>query len=90
MVLTGLAQKFLEQNLKVDIKGPAHGTVLEVKEERGLGKAMDTIIYDGSLKVGDSIVVGGMAGPIAAKVKALFLPAPLAEMREKRTKFKSV
>jgi len=90
MVLTGLAQKFLEQNLKIDIKGPAHGTVLEVKEERGLGKAMDTIIYDGSLKVGDNIVVGGMSGPIAARVKALFLPAPLAEMREKRTKFKSV
>ena len=90
MVLTGLAQKFLEKNLQVDIKGAAQGTVLEVKEERGLGKTMDTIIYNGSLKVGDNIVVGGMAGPIAAKVKALFLPAPLAEMREKRTKFKSV
>lgn len=90
MVLTGLAQKFLEQKLEVDITGPAHGTVLEVKDERGLGKALDAIIYDGSLKVGDNIVVGGMAGPVSARVKALFLPAPLAEMREKRTKFKSV
>lgn len=90
MVLTGLAQRFLEKKLVVDIKGAAQGTVLEVKEERGLGKTMDTIIYNGSLKVGDNIVVGGMSGPITAKVKALFLPAPLAEMREKRTKFKSV
>lgn len=90
MVLTGLAQKFLEDNLKVDLKGAAQGTVLEVKEEKGLGKTMDTIIYNGSLNVGDTVVVGGMSGPIAAKVKALFMPAPLAEMREKRTKFKSV
>jgi len=90
MVLTGLAQKFLEKSLEVDLKGAAKGTVLEVKEEKGLGKTMDTIIYNGSLKVGDSIIVGGMAGPISAKVKALFMPAPLAEMREKRTKFKSV
>ncbi|MBW2985935.1 translation initiation factor IF-2 [Candidatus Woesearchaeota archaeon] len=90
MVLTGLAQKFLEKNLEVDLKSAAKGTVLEVKEETGLGKTMDTIIYNGSLNVGDTLVVGGMNGPIAAKVKALFLPAPLAEMREKRTKFKSV
>ncbi len=90
MVLTGLAQKFLEKNLQVDLKSAAKGTVLEVKEETGLGKTMDTIIYNGSLHVGDTIVVGGMNGPITAKVKALFLPAPLAEMREKRTKFKSV
>ncbi|MEM4263589.1 MAG: translation initiation factor IF-2 [Candidatus Woesearchaeota archaeon] len=90
MVLTGLAQKYLEQKLSVDVKGAAQGTIIEVKEEKGLGKAMDAIIYNGSLKVGDSIVIGGVAGAITAKVKALFLPAPLSEMREKRTKFKSV
>ena len=90
MVITGLAQKYLEQDLNVDIHGPAKGVVLEVKEDKGLGKSMDAIVYDGSLKVGDVIVVGGLAGPVSAKVKALFLPAPLAEMREKRTKFQSV
>lgn len=90
MVLTGLAQRYLEQKLNVDVKGAAQGTVIEVKEEKGLGKALDAIIYNGCLKVGDTIVIGGMSGAITAKVKALFLPAPLSEMREKRTKFKSV
>ena len=90
MVLTGLAQRYLEQKLNVDVKGAAQGTVIEVKEEKGLGKALDAIVYNGCLKVGDTIVIGGMSGAITTKVKALFLPAPLSEMREKRTKFKSV
>jgi len=90
MVLTGLAQKYLEQSLRFDIKGPAKGTVLEVKEEKGLGKTMDVIIYDGTLHVNDQIVIGGIGNPIVAKVKALFEPAPLAEMRTKKAKFRSV
>jgi len=90
MVLTGLAQKFLEEHLKVDAHGQAKGTVLEVKEEKGLGKVLDVIIYDGTLKVNDTIVIGGLEKPIVTKVRALFVPAPLAEMREKKTKFQSV
>ncbi len=90
MVLTGLAQRYLEQGLDVDETGAAQGTVIEVKEEKGLGKALDAIIYNGNLKVGDTVVIGGISGAITAKVKALFLPAPLSELREKRTKFKSV
>jgi translation initiation factor 5B len=90
MVLTGLAQKYLESGLECNVKGPAKGTVLEVKEEKGLGKIMDVIIYDGCLKVGDSLVAGGLTGPVVSRVKALFMPAPLAEMRDKRAKFKSI
>jgi translation initiation factor 5B len=90
MVLSALAQRFLEKNLKVTESGPAQGTVIEVKEDKGLGKTMDVIIYDGSLKVNDSLVIGGLEGPITTRVKALFLPAPLQEMREKKTKFNSV
>jgi translation initiation factor 5B len=90
MVLTGLAQKYFEQCLKCDITGPAKGTVLEVKEEKGLGKTLDIIIYDGTLRVGDQIIIGNIGEPIVAKVKALFEPAPLSEMRTKKAKFKSV
>jgi translation initiation factor 5B len=90
MVLSALAQRFLEKNLKVTESGPAQGTVIEVKEDKGLGKTLDVIIYDGSLKVNDSLVIGGLDGPITTRVKALFLPAPLQEMREKKTKFNSV
>ncbi len=90
MVLTGLAQRYLESGLKVTKGGPAQGTIIEVKEDKGLGKTMDVILYDGTLKVGDTIVIGGLEGPIATRVKALFLPAPLQEMREKKTRFSSV
>jgi len=90
MVLCGLAQKYLEQSLKVNPEGPAKGVVLEVKEEVGIGISLDVIIFDGSLSVGDTLVIAGVDEPIVTKVKSLFLPAPLAEMRDKKTKFTSV
>src|SRR3989344_6427827 len=37
MMLTGLAQKFLEAQLNYDPEAPAEGTILEVNEEKGLG-----------------------------------------------------
>ena len=37
MVLTGLAQKYLEQSLQIETKGPGKGTILEVTEEEGKG-----------------------------------------------------
>jgi translation initiation factor 5B len=90
MVVTGLAQKYLENCLKCNIAGPAKGTILEVKEEKGLGTTLDVIIYDGIIKINDIIVIGGMEKPIVTKVRALFQPAPLAEMRDKKAKFSPV
>ncbi len=87
MVLIGLAQKFLEENLKTT-DGPAKGTVLEVKEEKGLGKTLDVILYDGMLKTNDIIVIGTMGEPIVTKVRALLQPEELSEMRDKKAKFK--
>lgn len=89
MVLTGLAQKYLGERIKMRSES-AKGTILEIKEEKGLGKTMDAIIYDGSLKVNDQVVIGGLTEPIVTKVRALFEPMPLAEMREKKTRFKPV
>ncbi len=90
MVLTGLAQKFMEQNLNVNTEGNARGTVMEIKEEKGIGKTIDAIIYDGNLKQNDIIVIGTLDEPISTKVKALLEPVPLADMRDKKTKFSSV
>jgi translation initiation factor 5B len=89
-VLAGLAQRFLERELAVEITGPARGTVLEVKEEVGLGTAIDVIIYDGTLSKGDSFAVGGLDQVITSKVRALFQPRPLDEIRDPEDKFKSV
>ncbi len=88
MVLTGLTQKYLSKNLECNKSSSAKGTVLEVKEEKGLGTTLDVIIYDGCLKKGDSIVIGGIDKPIITKVKALLEPAPLSEIRDKKSKFK--
>jgi len=90
MVLTGLAQKFMEQKLNVNIEGHARGTVLEVKEEKGVGKTIDVIIYDGTLKKNDTIVIGTLDESISTKVKALLEPLPLKDIRDKKTKFTNV
>lgn len=74
MVLIGLAQKYLEENLKTNEEAPAKATVLEVKEEQGLGLTIDAIIYEGKIKVNDPIIIGGLYEPIVTKVKGLFLP----------------
>ncbi|MEK6967936.1 MAG: translation initiation factor IF-2 [Nanoarchaeota archaeon] len=87
MVLTGLAQRYLEVSLNVNLEGPAKGTILEIKKDKGLGTTLDVILYDGTLKRNDTIVIGTLDEPIVTKVKALFEPAPLAEMRDKKSKF---
>jgi translation initiation factor 5B len=87
MVLTGLAQKFLNQCLQCSVDSPAKGTILEVKEETGLGTTVDAVVYDGKLDLNDTIVIGGIDQPITTKVRALLLPKPLAEMRDKKAKY---
>jgi len=87
MVVAGLAQRYLEDNLHVTKGIGAKGTVLEVKEEKGLGKIMDVIVYDGSLKKDDILVIGGMDEPTVTKVKMLLEPECLCEMRDKKTKY---
>jgi translation initiation factor 5B len=89
LVLVGLAQKFLEQELRTE-EGPGEGTVLEVKEERGLGKTIDVILYSGSMRKGDTIVVGSTDEPIVTKIKAILKPKPMDEMRDPRDRFLSV
>lgn len=90
MVLTGLAQKFLEKELEIGISEHGKGTILEVKEEKGLGLTLDVILYEGKFKRGDFIVLGGLDKPICSRIRTLLEPMPLMEMRERKTKFKSV
>lgn len=89
MILMGLAQKFLEKDLEYRAVGPGTGTVLEVKEETGLGTTLDVILYDGELNVGDTVVVGSLGDPIVTKIRALLKPRPLSEIRSEE-KFKQV
>ena len=74
MMLAGLAQKFLETTLKTNAESPGQGTILEVNNEKGIGKTINAIIYDGNIKVNDQIVIGSLTEPIVTKIKAIQIP----------------
>jgi translation initiation factor 5B len=92
LVLVGLAQKFLEEQLTHEEEAVGEGTVLEVKEEKGLGTTLDVIIYKGGIKKGDMVAITSSDpnAPIIAKVKALLKPKPLDEIRDPTQRFDSV
>ena len=90
LFVAGLAQRFMEKTLTTSEDESGKGAILEVREERGLGKTLDVILYDGSLRQGDEIAFNTLSGPATSKVKALLEPKPLDEMRDPREKFKSV
>ena len=89
MVLVGLTQQFLTKRLQTT-EGPAKGSILEVKEEPGLGLTLNAIVYDGTLRSDDLIVIGGKNGPITTRVRTILVPKPLDEMRDPRDKFSPV
>ncbi|RLI80733.1 translation initiation factor IF-2, partial [Archaeoglobales archaeon] len=89
LVLVGLAQKYLEDNLRLHVSGKAKGTILEVKEEKGIGITCDVILYDGTLHVGDRIVISGKDDVIVTHIKGILKPRPSQEIRLE-SKFKSV
>ena len=92
LVLVGLAQKFLEEELTREEEAVGEGTVLEVKEEKGLGTTLDVIIYKGEVRKGDIVAITAVdpKNPIVTKVKALLKPRPLDEIRDPTQRFDSV
>lgn len=80
-VMMGLAQRYLRETMAVDVNRPGRGTVIEVKEEQGLGTTVDAIVSDGSISVEDRLVIGGVNEPIITTVRALLQPRPLEEIR---------
>lgn len=90
LVLIGLAQRFLGSELSTE-EGPGEGSVLEVKEDKGIGTAIDTIIYRGTMSVGDLLVISSTKGePIQTKIRALLRPRPLDEIRDPSQRFDKV
>jgi translation initiation factor 5B len=80
LVMIGLAQRYMSDELKLSVEGPGTGTVLEVKEERGLGPTLDVILYDGMLSVGDEIAVATQDKVVVTKVRSLLKPHPMKEI----------
>lgn len=89
LFVAGLAQKFLEKRLSSQGSGKA--SILEVREEKGVGKTFDAILYEGSLQTGDEIVFPSVDGSVVrSKIKAILKPSPLGEVRDASEKFSSV
>ena len=86
MMLAGLSQHFLKKRL--ELSKECRGTVLEVKEITGLGTTIDAIIYDGIIKCGNYLIIGGKE-PKVTKIKALLRPQALKELRIEK-KFESL
>ncbi|MBI4406865.1 translation initiation factor IF-2, partial [Candidatus Micrarchaeota archaeon] len=91
LYVAGLAQKYLEKRLALHEKEPGKGSILEVKEEKGLGKTIDVILYDGVLSEGAEVAFSTFEGKaVSCKVKAILRPKPLDEMRDPKQKFSRV
>lgn len=80
LMMIGLAQRYMGDELKISVEGPGAGTVLEVKEERGLGTTLDVILYDGTLAIGDEIAVATQGDVVVTKVRSLLKPRPMKEI----------
>lgn len=71
-VLVGLAQKYLENELNVELSNGGKGVVLEVREDKGLGTVLDVVLYDGKIAINDEFVIGGIDEPIVSRVRNIF------------------
>ena len=85
VILAGVAQRFLKGELEVN-PGTGKGTVLEVKEFKGLGATIDVIVYDGGMSKGDHLVIGSATEGevVVTKVKALLKPKALHDIKTER------
>src|SRR5579872_6801616 len=88
--VVGLTQVYLQKRLSISADAPARGIVLEVKQEPGLGETANVLLLEGILHSGDNVVVARKEGAVTTRVKAIFMPKPLDEMRDPRDKFTSV
>ena len=88
-VTVGLAERFLEDRL-TDTLGPAEGTILEMKDEVGMGKTIDVILHRGTLNTGDHITVVSADGPFDVRIKGLKKARGMSEMRDAGDRWESV
>jgi translation initiation factor 5B len=74
-MLAGLSQKFLSNKLKLSQE--AKGTILEIKKEKIT--YCEAILYDGTLKKTDILVIATLDKAIDTKIRALFKVQPLGK-----------
>ncbi|MGB9719413.1 MAG: translation initiation factor IF-2 [Candidatus Anstonellales archaeon] len=80
LLVAGLSQRYLEKELYIHKEQPAKGSIIEVKEEKGMGTTIDVIIYDGVLKTGDEFYFLTNSGVKKTKVRAIFAVNPVEKV----------
>ncbi|MBN1169985.1 translation initiation factor IF-2 [Candidatus Micrarchaeota archaeon] len=74
VLIGGLSQKFLGSRLEIESSGRGKGSIIEVKDERGMGTTVDVILYDGILRKNDEIAYMTANGIRKTKVRSLLEP----------------
>jgi translation initiation factor 5B len=74
VLIGGLSQKFLGDRLDIDENGRGKGSIIEVKDEKGLGTTLDIIVYDGVMRKNDEIAYMTADGVRKTKVRGLLEP----------------
>ncbi len=62
------------QDLKANPERPAQGTVIEAKLDKGRGPVSSVLVQNGTLRVGDSFLVGAVFGKVRAMLDDLGMP----------------
>jgi translation initiation factor 5B len=83
-LLVGLSQRFLSREL-VLVREGGEATILERSDQKGVGPVGSVIVYRGSLRVGDEIVVTGRTEPFSSRIRGIYRPARPRGGREART-----
>lgn len=73
VMLSGLAQRFLESEISLGDSAQAAGTVIEVQREESLGLTLDTVLYQGSFRRGQTVALNTKQGIDVTKIKALLI-----------------
>ncbi len=74
VLIAGLSQKFLEGKLEMEEQGRGKGSIIEVKEERGLGSTIDIILYEGVMRKNDEIMFLTTCGVQKTRIRGLLEP----------------
>ncbi|MFZ5954864.1 MAG: translation initiation factor IF-2 [Nanoarchaeota archaeon] len=75
-ILCALSQKFLKQ--RISLHESAKGVILEVKKEKAMNY-IESILYDGTLKLNDEIIIANLGIPIVTKVRSVQEALPLSK-----------
>lgn len=79
VLIAGLSQKFLKKRLIVN-EDVGKGTILEVKNVKGMGNVADVILYDGCVRKGDFVVLAGKQ-IFVRRLRGIFKPRKMKEIR---------